>query len=143
MKKIFFFLLLSSVTIALNAQDNSIFGKWKTIDDDTGEAKSIIEIYKKDNKLYGRIDHIINPADRDKTCIYCKGVDKNKPLVGLDIIKGLEQDGDEYEGGTIFDPEKGKEYNAKIWIDEDDPDTLNVRGYVAFLFRTQQWLRVK
>ncbi len=135
--------LLFTLTIVLTgyAQEKTIFGKWKTIDDQTGEAKSIVEIYKKDGKVYGKIAEILNPEDRDKTCIYCEGEDYNAPLLGLDIIKDLEKDGNEYEDGTIFDPEKGKEYKAKIWLEEDDPDTLNVRGYVAFLFRTQQWVR--
>lgn len=123
------------------AQEGSVFGKWKTIDDETGEAKSIVEIFKKDGKVYGKISDILNPADRDKTCVNCKGDQYNAPLIGLVIIKDLKKDGDEYENGTIFDPEKGKEYKAKLWLDEDNPNRLNVRGYISFLFRTQQWIR--
>ena len=55
----------------------------------------------------------------------------------------MQWDDDRYEDGTIFDPEKGKTYNAKLWIDEDNRDVLKVRGYIAFLFRTQEWQRVK
>ena len=121
----------------------SILGKWKTIDDETGEAKSIIEIYEKEGAFFGKIDHIINPADRDKTCIYCEGNEKDLPLIGLNIIKNLKEDDGEYSGGTIFDPEKGKKYKAKLWVDEDNKNQLNVRGYIAFLFRTQQWVRAE
>ena len=141
MQKHITFLMLLFFAVSLQAQHATIFGQWKTIDDETGKAMSIIEIYKKDGKVFGKIIDILNPADRDKTCIYCKGEDYDKPLIGLDIIKNLEKDDDEYEGGTIFDPEKGKEYKAKLWIDEDDKNILNVRGYIAFLFRTQQWIR--
>ncbi|RMB60928.1 DUF2147 domain-containing protein [Dokdonia sinensis] len=142
MRKILLILCLTFVASSMQAQEASVFGKWKTIDDNTGEAKSIVEIYQKDGKVYGKIANILNPADRDKTCIYCKGADKGKPLIGLTIIKDLEKDGDKYEDGTIFDPEKGKEYTAKIWVEKDEPNTLMVRGYIAFLYRTQEWIRV-
>jgi len=141
MKKFLILSYMFFIVVTLQAQEGSIFGKWKTIDDNTGEAKSIVEIYKKDGKVYGKIAEIFNPEDRDKICTYCIGEDKDKPLIGLVIIKGLSKDGNEYEDGTIFDPEKGKEYDAKIWLDEDDSNVLNVRGYIAFLYRTQQWIR--
>ena len=141
MKKYISLLIVLLCAVSMQAQQVTIFGQWKTIDDETGKAMSIIEIYKKDGKVFGKIIDILNPANRDKTCIYCKGEEYNKPLIGLDIIKNLEKDDDEYEGGTIFDPEKGKEYKAKLWVDEDNGDILNVRGYISFLFRTQQWIR--
>jgi len=127
--------------VHIQAQQGTIFGQWKTIDDETGKALAILEIYKKNGKAYGKIVEILNPEDRDKTCIYCKGDDLNKPLIGLDVIKNLKKDGGEYAGGTIFDPVKGKEYKAKLWVDEDNENLLNVRGYILFLFRTQQWVR--
>jgi len=127
----------------MNAQVNMVLGQWKTIDDGTGVAKSIVEVYEKEGKVFGKIIDILNPADKDKICIYCKGDEKNQPLIGLNIIKGLQLDGDRYEDGTIFDPEKGKEYNAKIWVENDTPNTLMVRGYIAFLYRTQEWIRVE
>lgn len=135
---IFIFL---SVSMSM-AQAPSIFGTWKTIDDASGEEKSTVEIYERDGKLYGKIIGIVNPADEDKTCIYCKGADKDKPIIGLEIIKGLEKDGSDYEGGTITDPENGKVYKSKIWLDEDNPALLNVRGYIGIFFRTQQWVRM-
>ena len=53
----------------------------------------------------------------------------------------IQKKGDEYKGGTILDPQKGKEYDCKIWLEEDDTNKLNVRGYISFLFRTQNWYR--
>ncbi len=138
--KILSVLLIFIISYA-NAQ-SEIIGKWKTIDDNTGEAKSIVEIYKKDNKIYGKIDRILKESDRNKLCKECEGDDYNKPIEGMVILKGLQKDGDEYEDGTILDPENGKIYRCKIWVDEDDPNTLNVRGYIAFLFRTQKWIKV-
>jgi uncharacterized protein (DUF2147 family) len=58
------------------------------------------------------------------------------------IFDELEKNGDVYTGGKILDPGGGSEYNCKIWIDEDKPNILNVRGYVAFFFRTQYWVRI-
>ena len=59
----------------------------------------------------------------------------------MQIIKNLEQDGDEFEDGTILDPKNGKIYDCKIWLEDDN--TLNVRGYISFFFRTQEWIRVE
>ena len=142
MKKYICLLLLVCMSVHAYAQDHTVLGRWKTIDDATAEAKSIVEIYSKDNQVFGKIVEIFNPEDRDKTCTFCKGDAYNKPLIGLTIIKNLKKDDNEYEGGTVFDPENGKEYRAKIWLDKDNPDRLNVRGYILFLFRTQQWIRI-
>lgn len=121
----------------------SVVGKWKTIDDETGEAKSIVEIYQQNGKVYGKVVAILNPEKRDGLCEKCSGSRKNKPVLGMQIIDGLTKDDDEYSGGKILDPEKGKEYRCKIWLDEDNTDKLYVRGYVAFFYRTQNWYRVE
>lgn len=138
--KIFFvvILLVSGTTTA----QKEIVGKWKTIDDATGEPRSIVEIYKKGDRLFGKIMTILDENEKNGLCIECKGEDYNKPIEGMVIIKGLEKDGNEYEDGTIMDPENGKIYRCKIWIDESNPNVLNVRGYIAFLYRTQKWIRV-
>ncbi|RZV56230.1 MAG: DUF2147 domain-containing protein, partial [Flavobacteriaceae bacterium] len=36
--------------------------------------------------------------------------------------------------------EHGRTYNCKLWIEEG---VLKVRGYVAFFYRTQEWLPFK
>ena len=128
------------VSFSVNSQ--SILGKWKTIDDETGEAKSIVEIYAQEGKVFGKIVDILNPADKDALCEKCEGDEFNTPVLGLVIIKGLERDGEYYKGGTVFDPEKGKEYKCRLALEEDS-DTLQVRGYIAFFYATQYWVRVK
>ena len=139
MKKTGLTITLLIFIISMNAQ--SITGKWKTIDDETGKEKSVVEIYKKGNKYYGKVLSIVNPEKRDKVCEKCTDSRKDKPVLGMEIIKDLEQDDDEFEDGTILDPENGKIYDCKIWL--EDKNTLNVRGYIAFFFRTQEWLRVE
>jgi uncharacterized protein (DUF2147 family) len=57
-------------------------------------------------------------------------------------VRGCKWDGTEWEGGTIVDPENGKVYTVKIWMDENNPNKLNVRGYIGIFFRTQTWERV-
>lgn len=123
------------------AQD--VIGKWKTMDDDTGEAKSIVEIYKEDGKIYGKVVDILNPSKKNATCDKCPDEAKGKPIMGLVILKNLRKDGDEYSGGTILDPNNGKVYKCLIAL--ENADKLKVRGYVGFslLGRSQYWHRVK
>ncbi len=135
--------LLFLILICHNINSQQIVGKWKTIDDDTGEAKSIVEIYKDtDGKYYGQIKELLNKSEENKLCVDCEGSDHNTPVLGMKIIKKMVKDGDELVGGTITDPKNGKVYKCKIWVDEDDSNRLNVRGYIAFLFRTQQWIKM-
>lgn len=141
MNKLFLTLSLVVLTVfTASAQD--VTGKWKTVDDETGEAKSIVEIYKKDGKVYGKIVEILNPAKKDAVCTKCPGSDKGKAINGLVILKNLEKDGDEYNDGTIMDPTSGKVY--KSYIKLNGANKLDVRGYVGFALmgRTQTWTRV-
>ena len=141
-KKIFFTLLLTTVFFNVSAQTCS--GKWTTIDDETGKKKSIVELYKSDGKLYGKITYLYPREGREENpkCTKCEDDRKNKPLVCLQIVRGCKWDGTEWEGGTIVDPENGKVYSVKIWMDENNPNKLNVRGYIGIFFRTQTWERV-
>ena len=139
MKKIALILALFISCTILNAQ--SIVGKWVTIDDETGKEKSHVEIYEKGGKYYGKIVHIVDPLKRTSKCRKCEGAKKNQPIVGMKIIEDLEKGVDDYEDGTILDPNKGKVYDCKMWLDESGD--LQVRGYVAFFFRTQTWKKVK
>lgn len=120
-----------------------VTGKWKTIDDETGEPKSIVEIYEQNGKIYGKVIEILNPAKKNAKCTKCKGADKDKPILGLVIIRGLEKDGDEWTDGDILDPNKGKFYSCTIEM--DGKDKLEVRGYmgISLLGRSQTWHRVK
>lgn len=117
-----------------------IEGKWKTIDDETGKAKSIVEIYKKGDKYYGKIVQLLIKPENEN-CVACTDDRKNKPLVGLEIIRDLKKDGNEFTGGTITDPKKGKSYKCTI---KKDGDKLSVRGYIgiSLMGRTQTWHKV-
>jgi uncharacterized protein (DUF2147 family) len=134
--------LLMTTTMVVKAQ--SCVGTWITIDDETGKKKSKVELYKKDSKLYGKIVYLYPREGREENpkCKKCTDDRKNQPLMGLQIVRGLEWDGGEWEDGTICDPENGKVYTCAMWLDSDNKDRLNVRGYMGPFFRTQTWIRV-
>lgn len=119
-----------------------IEGKWKTIDDETGKVKSIVEIFKKsDGQYYGKILQLMIKPENDN-CVKCNDDRKNKPLIGMEVIRGLKKSGSEFTGGTITDPKSGKTYKCTV---TKDGNKLNVRGYVGFslIGRTQTWEQVK
>jgi uncharacterized protein (DUF2147 family) len=140
MKKLF--TLLFCITAMTSMQSQSVIGKWKTIDDATGEAKSIVEVFSKSGKIYAKVVDILDPATKNNLCKQCSGEDKNKPILGLTIIKGLSKDGSEYNSGEILDPKNGKLYKCALTL--ESKDKLKVRGYIGFslLGRTQYWHRV-
>jgi uncharacterized protein (DUF2147 family) len=123
------------------SQAQSILGKWRTVDDNTGEQKSVVEIYEHNGKVFGKIIEIFDPKKRDLPCVYCEGDDYNKPILGLNIIKNMEIDGSIYKDGTITDPQNGKTYQCRLKLDEKD--VLQVRGYLAVFYSTQYWVREK
>ncbi len=124
-------------------QDQTVIGKWKTIDDETGKAKSIVQIYEKSGKIYGKVIEILEEEHRKKVCANCSGEDRNKPILGMIVIKGLKKEGAVYTSGKILDPKNGKLY--KCFITLESTDKLKVRGFIgiALFGRTQYWYRVK
>jgi uncharacterized protein (DUF2147 family) len=130
-------------TTIFYAQNQSVIGKWKTIDDETGKAKSIVEIYEKSGKIYGKVVEILDVEHKNNVCSECSGSDKNKPILGMIIIKGLTKEGSEYTNGKILDPKNGKTY--KCFVTLEAKDKLKVRGFIGIsLFgRTQYWYRAK
>jgi uncharacterized protein (DUF2147 family) len=125
------------------AQSRGVIGKWNTIDEVSGKALSVVEIFESNNRIYGKVVEILNPKNRNNTCKDCPGDDNNKPVLGLIIIKGLVKDGTEYNDGKILDPKSGKLY--KCYIELENPNKLKVRGYlgISLIGRTQYWERVK
>ncbi|MEQ8583180.1 MAG: DUF2147 domain-containing protein [Marinoscillum sp.] len=135
-----FILLLFFGLFTVKAQ--SATGLWKTIDDETGKPRSIVQIEERNGQIFGSIVRLFRSPDeeQDPICKVCPGQRKNQKIIGMEIINGLryDQDDEEYSGGEILDPESGNVYDCKIWLSEEG--TLKVRGYVMFLFRTQTWL---
>ncbi len=138
---------------SINKKD--IVGVWKTVDDETGRTKSHIQIFKKGANYHGKIIKLLDPETlknsgkerfEDIKCDQCPaeyGI--NQPLIGLEIVKNMQQKRSKYAGGSIIDPKKGKVYTCTMWMDDSDKagNTLKVRGWVAMFYRTQTWYRVK
>ncbi|MEZ4972177.1 MAG: DUF2147 domain-containing protein [Cyclobacteriaceae bacterium] len=120
----------------------SIIGKWVTIDDETGEKKSVVEITQRGEKLYGTITNLFRKPgeDPDPVCSECPEDDErnNKKVIGMEIIRDMKPDGVEYSDGTILDPKVGRIYRCRLWLDGEN---LKVRGYWGPFFRTQVWHR--
>lgn len=130
--------LLLSVLFAPLLVGQDISGRWTTIDDNTGKKKSVVEITITNGIASGRIVDVFDRSKVNSTCTKCPDDRQNDPIIGLEIIRNMERDDDEWDDGTILDPETGKIYDCKLWLEDG---ALKVRGYVAFFFRTQTWVR--
>jgi len=137
-------ILMLLVAAASGAQSpSSAVGRWKTIDDATGKAKSIIEIYQaKDGRLAGKVVEVLDLKDGpDPKCEKCTGSNHGKPINGMVILWGLRPDGaGKWSGGHVLDPENGKDYKAKLEL-LPGGRKLSMSGCIAFLCRPQVWLR--
>ena len=122
------FLLVSNIARA----GESVVGYWTTIDDETKTAKSVVQIYEYEGKIFGRVVELLKNKEATAKI---KG---NPKIKGMDIIWDLEQKGAKYTGGEIFDPTKGKVYGCEIWREGNN---LIVRGKIAFLGRNQTWIK--
>lgn len=143
MKKQLIYSIVAVLAGFFSSQAQTAVGKWKTIDDETGKAKSIVEIYESNGKIYGKVTEILDKSKEDKRCDECEGAKKGKPIKGLVILEGLEKKGSGWEGGTILDPNSGKTYKCNLSL--EGSNKLKVRGYVgiSLLGRTQYWERIK
>jgi uncharacterized protein (DUF2147 family) len=139
--KIFFALLVFST--ACYAQV-SIIGKWKTVDDHTGKERSIVDIFEKGGKVYGKITKLYREKseDPDPICEECEESDDRyrKKIIGMEIIRDMKKAGNELSEGTIMDPKNGKIYRCKIWVEGNE---LKVKGYLGPFYRTQTWQAAK
>ena len=132
-------LVIALVGVAPVLAADSPVGKWNTVDEKTGKVVSQVELYDQGGKLFGKITGLTEPNNaqgKPKICTKCQGDDKDKPIVGLVILKDLSASGDRYKGGTIMDPEDGKIYKAEVWPEDGN---LKVRGYLGIFYRTQTW----
>jgi len=142
MKRIVIIVLCLIIAIQNISAQDPILGKWKTIDDESGKPRSVVEIYKKGDLYYGKVvDMFLEPHEYpDPVCDNCDEDDPRymQKTLGMEILEEAKKDGDEYVDGKILDPENGKVYSCKIWLEDGN---LKLRGYIAFFYRTQTWLK--
>lgn len=141
MRKLFVSMMfLLTPLCAVLAQD--VVGKWKL---ENGSA--IVEVYRQGDVYNGKIVWLQNPTEPDGTpAVDDKNPDsklRSRKLMGLNMLSGLKKKGDEYAGGTIYDPNNGKTYNCSMRV---EGDVLKVRGSLdkrGLVGRTMDWFRVK
>ena len=135
---------LALAGLSAAAQDTPV-GLWKTIDDDGKTEKSLVRITDGGGTLSGKIEKIFDAAKQDSKCDKCTDERKDKPVLGMVILRNLKQDPDDKEiwsGGEILDPNNGKTYKARLKPIEGGKQ-LQMRGYIGPFYRTQVWLRVE
>jgi len=124
-----------------SAAQNAI-GKWKTIDDNSGEERSVVEIFERSGKVYGKIVKLFRKPgeDPDPICDECDSDDARyrKKVIGMEIIRDMKKTDGEYTEGTILDPESGKVYRCRFWVEGNE---LKLRGYWGPFYRTQTWIK--
>jgi len=142
MKKIIFSMIFMLLPLAAAfAQD--VAGKWKLED-----GSAIVEVYKSGDVYNGKVVWLQNPTEADGSpAVDDKNPDKSlrtRQIIGLNMLSGLKaQGGNEYGGGSIYDPGNGKTYNCSMKV---EGDILRVRGSLdkkGLLGRTMNWIRVK
>jgi uncharacterized protein (DUF2147 family) len=133
--------LLLFAAVAVHAQNTPV-GVWKTIDDKTGQDKSLVRISDRGGVITGRIEKLLHPSHPNPLCDRCRDERHGKPITGLVIVDGLRQDRDVWDGGKILDPQNGKIYTVRL-KPVDGGSKLEVRGYIGPFFRTQTWVRVE
>jgi hypothetical protein len=142
-RKTLFSVILLTLSLTGSAQINSILGDWITVDDKTGEQRSVVTLYKAtDGMYYGKIAKLL-VGTPDLLCDKCEGADHNKPIEGLVIIRGMSYDKEDNQlvGGKVLDPESGKFYYGKIYPKDGKlilRGSLDKRGFIG---RNQTWVR--
>ena len=121
-------------------------GLWQSIDQDTKQPNGWFLITNHGGVYDGILAKMfLQPGqDPNVVCSRCKDDRRNKPWLGLEIIRGMKSDGDnKYDGGTILDPRDGNVYDAEMKLSPDG-QTLIVRGYlgISLLGRNQYWTRL-
>jgi uncharacterized protein (DUF2147 family) len=137
-------LVLAAAAATVQAQNTPI-GLWKTIDDDGKTEKSLVRISDDGGALVGKIEKIFDPAKQNSVCDKCTDERKDKPVLGLTILRNARQDADDKEvwsGGDILDPNNGKVYRTRLKPVEGGKQ-MQMRGYIGPFYRTQTWIRVE
>ena len=127
-------------SLQTHAQTSAI-GTWVTKDDETGEAKSHIQLYEQNGQVYGKIVKLLRPS-LAHNCEECTDYRKDQPILGMVIIENMEYGDGYWSKGKVLYPKQGKWYNLKFWLKEGDPNTLVVRGAFGPFYRTQYWQRL-
>ncbi|WP_310384505.1 DUF2147 domain-containing protein [Roseateles sp.] len=122
-------------------------GLWKTIDDETKAEKSLVRVSETAGVFSAVIEKLLDPAKADAKCDKCSDERKDKPVMGMTILRDVKKSGSDselWDGGDILDPNNGKVYKVRL-KPVDGGKKMEVRGYIGMpmLGRTQTWIRVE
>jgi len=118
-------------------------GLWRTFSDRSGQADGLVRIVEAQGHYEATVEAVFSPPapSANPRCELCTGELKDRPVIGLKIMRDLRPEGDAYVG-EILDPDDGNVYRCKARLLEGGRK-LELRGYVGLpIFgRTQTWLR--
>lgn len=122
-------------------------GLWKTIDDETKVEKSLVRVSDAGGVFSAVIEKLLDPSKADAKCDKCSDERKDKPVMGMTILRNVKHsssDAELWDGGDILDPNNGKVYKVRL-KPVDGGKKMEVRGYIGMpmLGRTQTWIRVE
>lgn len=117
-------------------------GLWRTLDEKTGNLKSVLRIQEVNGELCGEVVETYRADEPDPLCVKCEGERRNQPIEGMEILWGFKKDGERWTGGHILDPNNGKTYSCNMELIEGGAK-LKVRGFIgiSLIGRTQTWER--
>jgi len=115
------------------------------------EKTAKIQIFSEDNKYFGRIVWMKTPLDEEtgKPKLDKENPDeslRSRPRMNMIIMKNFVFDkDDEWESGSIYDPDSGKTYKCYMKFESQEKNQLNIRGYIGRawmgLGRTSYWTK--
>lgn len=147
MKKIFFAIILTLVSVTVFAQQLSadkIIGTWESVDSDIGLK---FEIFKSDGKYFGKLLWASNMFEADGKTSEKDSNNPNKilqsrPRKGIVNITDLKYSDGEYTGGKLYNPSDGNTYSLRATLKNNNH--IEFRGYkgISLLGKTMKFKRV-
>lgn len=133
-------IILMALALTAATNPDAVVGRWKT-----ETRNGIVEITRCGTSLCGKVlssDGLsANPALKDVNNKDAKL--RDRPVKGLQILGGFHlKDSGVWDGGTIYNAEDGKIYDARITL--IDANRLKLRGCIFVpLCKNQTWTRVR
>ncbi|MBP9841861.1 MAG: DUF2147 domain-containing protein [Simkaniaceae bacterium] len=147
--KLLLFLFCVGLTLfscSPSSPQEGIIGLWKSRDQHSDKPRALVAIYKYQDTYYGRMLATYDDEGNIKDTILEKkekapGVIGNPPYCGMDFVYDVKKEENHGEKknkykGKIIDPQKGKVYDAELWLSGDD---LIVRGEVWIFGKNIPW----
>jgi uncharacterized protein (DUF2147 family) len=140
-KRSIFIFLLCFWAYAVAAQDD-ITGTWKVVDNASNDIKYHVRIYDFEGRMFGKVVKMVKMPP-SQTCPLCPGDLRNQPIMNMILVEKMQLSNGFYKNGRMLDPQNGRWYSCQMWLKEEDPDVLVVRGFLGFIYFTQYWYRVR